>query len=33
MNALAEVPGTDPAQAARLSEGEASRNQIAVLCK
>ena len=33
MTALAEVPSTDPAQAARLSEGEASRNQIADLCK
>jgi len=33
MNALAEVPGSDPAQAARLSDGEAKRNQIADLCK
>jgi len=32
MSALADVPATDPAQAARLSEGEASRNQIADLC-
>lgn len=33
MSALGDVPATDPAQAARLSEGEASRKQIAILCK
>lgn len=33
MNALAEVPSTDPAQAARLSDGEAARTQIADMCK
>ena len=33
MSALGDVPATDPAQAARLSEGEASREQIAILCK
>jgi hypothetical protein len=33
MNALAEVPGTDPSQAARLSDGEAGMKQIADLCK
>lgn len=31
--ALADVPGSDPAQAARLSDGEKSRAQIADLCK
>jgi hypothetical protein len=33
MNALADVPNTDPAQAARLRDGEASRIRIAQLCK
>lgn len=33
MNALAEVPNSDPVQAARLRDGEASRTQIADLCK
>jgi hypothetical protein len=33
INALAEVPASDPAQAARLSEGEAGSNKIADLCK
>lgn len=33
MNALADVPNTDPAQAARLRDGEAGRIRIAQLCK
>ena len=33
LNALADVPNTDPAQAARLRDGEASRIRIAQLCK
>jgi hypothetical protein len=33
MNALAEVPSTDATQAARLKDGEASRTQIADMCK
>jgi hypothetical protein len=33
MNALADVPNTGPAQAARPRDGEASRIQIAQLCK
>ena len=33
MSALADVPNTDPAQAARLRDGEASRIRIAQLCK
>ncbi|TPG34677.1 hypothetical protein [Mycolicibacterium hodleri] len=33
LNALAEVPYSDPIQAARLRDGEASRLQIADLCK
>jgi hypothetical protein len=33
MNALADVPNTDPAQAARLRDGEATRIRIAQLCK
>lgn len=33
MNALAEVPASEPAQAARLNAGEARRTQIAELCK
>jgi hypothetical protein len=33
MNALADVPNTDPAQAARLRDGEASRIRLAQLCK
>jgi hypothetical protein len=33
MNALIGIPNSDPTQAARLAEGEASRQQIADLCK
>ena len=33
LNALAEVPYSDPIQAARLRDGEAGRLQIADLCK